>query len=131
MIIGIVEIVFIVVFVICAFLLMALVLLQDEQGEGLGGIFGGGSSTPFGSRSGNVLTRFTSILGAIFLLTSLGLSWINSSNEAGDVAGAAAAARQENSAGAVDWWKTGDASAGDSALPDVSAEAEAVPDAQP
>ncbi|MDR1315359.1 MAG: preprotein translocase subunit SecG [Spirochaetales bacterium] len=102
---GIIEVIFIVIFVICAFLLMALVLLQDEQGEGLGGIFGGGSSTPFGSRSGNVLTKFTSILGAIFLLTSLGLSWINSSTNAGDVAGAAAAARQESSAGAVDWWQ--------------------------
>ncbi|MDR1180270.1 MAG: preprotein translocase subunit SecG [Spirochaetales bacterium] len=100
---GIIEVIFIVIFVICALLLMALVLLQDEQGEGLGGIFGGGSSTPFGSRSGNVLTKFTSILGAIFLLTSLGLSWINSSTNVGDVAGAAAA--QESSAGVVDWWQ--------------------------
>jgi preprotein translocase subunit SecG len=108
MLIGIIEIIFIVVFVICALLLMGLVLIQDEQGEGLGGIFGGGSSTPFGSRSGNVLTKLTSILGAIFLLTSLGISWIKTSDGAGDVVGAAALQRQENSAETTDWWKTGD-----------------------
>jgi preprotein translocase subunit SecG len=110
MVIELIEIVFIVIFVGCALLLMGLVLLQDEQGEGLGGIFGGGSSTPFGSRSGNVLTRLTSILGAIFLLTSLGLSWIKSSNEAGDVLGAAQAQRQESS-DAIDWWRTPEAPA--------------------
>ncbi|MCL1817394.1 MAG: preprotein translocase subunit SecG, partial [Spirochaetaceae bacterium] len=102
--------------VICAFLLMALVLLQDEQGEGLGGIFGGGSSTPFGSRSGNVLTKLTSLLGAIFLLTSLGLSWIKSTNEAGDVLGAAQAQRQESSV-SVDWWRTGEAPSEDELTP--------------
>ncbi|MDR1931421.1 MAG: preprotein translocase subunit SecG [Spirochaetales bacterium] len=112
---GIVEIVFIVIFVICAFLLMGLVLIQDEQGEGLGGIFGGGSSTPFGSRSGNVLTKLTSILGAIFLLTSLGLSWVKSSDEAGDVVGAAQIQRRDTSAGTTDWWTTEEAPAGDEA----------------
>jgi preprotein translocase subunit SecG len=124
MLVGIIEIVFIVIFVICAFLLMGLVLLQDEQGEGLGGIFGGGSSTPFGSRSGNVLTRLTAILGAIFLLTSFGLSWMKSSNEAGDVLGAAQAQRQENSAG-IDWWNTGEASGDDTDAPGASLDADA------
>jgi len=109
MLIGIIEIVFIVIFVICALLVIALVLMQDEQGEGLGGIFGGGSATPFGSRSGNVLTRFTAILGTVFLLTALGLSWMKSGGETGDVLGAAAAARQESAAG-IDWWKTSEAS---------------------
>jgi preprotein translocase subunit SecG len=56
------------------------------------------------------LTKLTSILGAIFLLTSLGLSWIKSSNEAGDVLGAAQAQRQESSAG-TDWWRTSETSA--------------------
>jgi preprotein translocase subunit SecG len=124
MLIGIIEIIFIVVFVICAFLLMGLVLLQDEQGEGLGGIFGGGSSTPFGSRSGNVLTRLTSILGAIFLLTSLGLSWMHNSNETGDVVGAAQVQRQERSA-AADWWTAEETPAADGAVPGAPANADA------
>ena len=117
MFVGIIEIIFIVVFVICAFLLVGLVLLQDEQGEGLGGICGGGSSTPFGSRSGNVLTKLTSVLGAIFLLTSLGISWIKSTNEAGNVLEAAQTQRQESSVG-VDWWKT-ETPSNDAAAPEA------------
>ncbi|MBQ6905176.1 MAG: preprotein translocase subunit SecG, partial [Spirochaetia bacterium] len=71
---GILSIILLVLFVIASLLLILLVLVQDEQGEGLGGIFGGASNTPFGSRSGNVLTRFTSILAAFFLILSLGLA---------------------------------------------------------
>ncbi len=101
----IVSVILLVVFVVSALLLMAVVLIQDEQGEGLGGLFGGGSATPFGSRSGNVLTKLTSILGAIFILTSLGLAWSNRTPESGDVIGAAR--RQETSAEkTLDWWKT-------------------------
>ena len=103
MVFGIVEVVFLIVFVISALLLLAVVLLQDEQGEGIGGIFGGGSSSPFGSRSGNVLTRITAILGAVFILTSFGISWIESTGDSEDVIGAART-RMENSAGVVDWW---------------------------
>lgn len=98
---GFLGVVLIVVFIISAILLIGLVLIQDEQGEGLGGIFGGGSATPFGSRSGNVLTRFTSILGAVFLFCSFGIAWVNRGNQSGNVI--AAAARQ-NSSSAAEWW---------------------------
>jgi len=73
---GIVLIVF---FVIVAVLLILLVLAQNEEGEGLGGIFAGGSGSAFGSRSGNVLTRATTVLGALFLVISLGLALMNRS----------------------------------------------------
>jgi len=100
----IISVILLVVFVISALLLMVLVLIQDEQGEGLGGLFGGGSSTPFGSRSGNVLTKLTSVLGAVFIITSLGLAWSNRTPESGDVIGAAR--RQDSTAEkSVDWWK--------------------------
>lgn len=65
---AILGILVLVIFSISAALLILLVLIQDEQGEGLGGIFGGGSSTSLGSRSGNILTRFTSIIGTIFII---------------------------------------------------------------
>ena len=71
---GIVILVF---FVIVAILLVLLVLAQNEEGDSLGGIFAGGSGTAFGSRSGNVLTRATTILGALFLVISLGLALMN------------------------------------------------------
>jgi preprotein translocase subunit SecG len=58
-------------------LLVLLVLIQNEEGDSLGGIFAGGSGSAFGSRSGNVLTRTTTVLGALFLIISLGLALLN------------------------------------------------------
>ena len=69
---GLISVVLLVILIVSAVLLVLVVLVQDDQGEGLGGIFGGGSTTPFGSRSGNVLTRFTAILAAVFLFCIFG-----------------------------------------------------------
>jgi len=74
---GILSVVLLVFFVIIAVLLILLVLIQNEEGDSLGGIFAGGSSSAFGSRSGNVLTRTTTVLGALFLVISLGLALLN------------------------------------------------------
>ena len=76
---GILSVALLVFFVIVAILLILLVLIQDEEGDGLGGIFAGGSGSAFGSRSGNVLTRTTSILGALFLVISIGLALMHRS----------------------------------------------------
>jgi preprotein translocase subunit SecG len=74
---GILSVVLLVFFVIIAVLLVLLVLIQNEEGDSLGGIFAGGSSSAFGSRSGNVLTRITTVLGSLFLIISLGLALLN------------------------------------------------------
>jgi preprotein translocase subunit SecG len=74
---GILSVVLLVFFVITAVLLILLVLIQNEEGDSLGGIFAGGSGSAFGSRSGNVLTRATSVLGALFLIISLGLALLS------------------------------------------------------
>ena len=74
-ILGIVGTIFLVLFAIASVLMIALVMLQDEQGEGFGGLFGGGgSTTPFGASSGNVLVRATSILGILFIISSLAVA---------------------------------------------------------
>ncbi len=68
-----------ILFGLAALILILLVMIQDDQGEGLGGIFGGGSTTPFGSRSGNVLTRFTGIVSAVFFVVCLVIGLVNRS----------------------------------------------------
>ncbi|HDQ14380.1 MAG TPA: preprotein translocase subunit SecG [Sediminispirochaeta sp.] len=116
---GFFGILLLVIFVIISFLIIVLVMLQDDQGEGLGGIFGGSSSSAFGSRSGNILTKATSVLGALFLLTAFGLAWINRTPESGDVIGAA---QEEMSQENSEWWNepVDDSSAqGDEELPEL------------
>ena len=68
----------IVLHVIVSIFLIAVVLLQRGKGAEIGAVFGGGaSSTVFGSRgAGNFLTKLTSISAVIFMGTSLGLSYI-------------------------------------------------------
>ena len=100
---GAVGVALIVLFSISAGLLIIIVMLQDEQGEGLGGIFGGGSSSAFGSRSGNVLTKFTSILGAIFIITAFSLAWYNRSVDNSDLL-RAAKENVTNSQEDGEWW---------------------------
>ena len=99
---GILGIVLLVFFVIVAVLLILLVLAQNEEGDSLGGIFAGGSGSAFGSRSGNVLTRATSILGALFLVISLGLALVNRS-PAGS--GVETMGRQLAPQTSTNWWQ--------------------------
>jgi preprotein translocase subunit SecG len=105
-------------FIIAAILLILLVLIQNEEGDSLGGIFAGNSSSAFGSRSGNVLTRATTILGAVFLALSLGLALVNRT-PAG--AGVEAAGRQLATDVEHDWWQENGGPVDDQAqdLPDV------------
>jgi preprotein translocase subunit SecG len=80
---AILSTVLLVFFVINAVLLVLLVLIQNDESGGLGGMFGGGANTAFGSRSGNVLTRATTVLGSLFLIISLSLAFINRSSIVG------------------------------------------------
>lgn len=100
---GLIGIVLLVVLILSAVLLVLLVLIQDETGEGVSGIFGGGSSTPFGSRAGNVLTRFTAVLATIFLVCTFALAWLNRTPEGGNVIGKARQ-QQLQATSSQDWW---------------------------
>jgi preprotein translocase subunit SecG len=98
------SIVLLVIFAIAALLMILVIMLQDDQGEGIGGLFGGGSSTAFGSRSGNILTRFTSILAAIFILGAFALAWLNRTAESSDILQRARLEQVQQSEQQSDWW---------------------------
>ncbi len=100
---GLISVILLVLFVIVALLMMLVVLIQDDQGEGIAGMFGGAGTTPMGSRSGNVLTRFTSILGALFLFGAFALAWLNRTPETSNLE-ARARAEQLRRSQATEWW---------------------------
>jgi preprotein translocase subunit SecG len=66
----------VVVHVIACLFLIAVVLLQQGKGQDLASAFGGGGTqTAFGPRgSATVLSRATTILAGVFMVTSLALS---------------------------------------------------------
>jgi preprotein translocase subunit SecG len=96
---GILGIVLLVIFVIVSILLILMVVIQDSDSDSLGGLFAGGSSSAFGSRSTSVVVRFTYILGALFFVTAFTLA-IVSKTSIGNVEAAA----QKSGAAATEWW---------------------------
>ena len=88
---------------ICA-LLLVVVLLQQGKGGDIAAAFGGaGSQTAFGARSGaTFLTRATAVLGALFILGSLGLGMLQKNGAAGSVmSGVSAPAATKSAAPAL------------------------------
>lgn len=68
----------IIIHVICCILLVAIVLLQVGRGRGMMGFLGSGmAETFFGSRTGDVLTKSTTAIATIFMITSLSLAYIS------------------------------------------------------
>ena len=64
-------------FFVIAIALIVLILLQRGRGSDLGAVFGGGSSSVFGSRgSANFLSRITAVLATLFFGIALGLAYI-------------------------------------------------------
>jgi preprotein translocase subunit SecG len=100
---GLVSVILLVLFVIVSLLMMLVILIQDDQGEGIAGMFGGAGTTPMGSRSGNVLTRFTSILGALFLFGAFALAWLNRTPESSNLEARARAERLRQTQ-STEWW---------------------------
>ncbi len=63
-----------VIHVIASILLIAIVLVQGSKSEGLSGFLGGGSTTFFGTSTATVLVKITTVIGIIFMLTSIMLT---------------------------------------------------------
>ena len=107
-----------VVFVIVCILSVLLVLVQEPDNSGMGGLLGGGNSAAFGAHSANVLTKMTVVLVVLFFLVTFGIakflpSKTSSSNvdlkavaeEAGKLESSEAAAPVTN----TEWWKDAEA----------------------
>ena len=70
----------IILHVICTLFLILVILLQTGKGAAMGSGLGGGSSqTMFGSSgAGNFLTKMTTAIGTLFMITSLTLAIMSS-----------------------------------------------------
>lgn len=67
-----------VIHVLACLFLIVIVLLQTGKGAEIGAVFGGSSSTVFGSSgAGNFLTRLTTGIAVLFMCTSLGLTYFS------------------------------------------------------
>jgi preprotein translocase subunit SecG len=76
----------------CIFLILV-VLLQTGKGAEMGAVFGGSSSTVFGSSgAGTFLTRLTTATAIVFMLTSLSLTYFSARRNAATVFDSAPAA---------------------------------------
>jgi preprotein translocase subunit SecG len=68
----------IIVHVVVSAVLILVILLQAGKGGGLGGAFGGSTQAVFGGRGAQTfLGKVTSAAAAIFMLTSLSLSYLS------------------------------------------------------
>jgi preprotein translocase subunit SecG len=69
-----------IIHIVVCFLLIVIVLLQTGKGADIGAAFGGGSSqTLFGSTGpGGFLTKITTVVAIVFMVTSIGLAYFSS-----------------------------------------------------
>ncbi|MDC7221258.1 MAG: preprotein translocase subunit SecG [Spirochaetales bacterium] len=115
---GVLGVILFVLYVIDAVLLALLVLIQDEQGDSLGGIFGGGSNTAFGASSSSVLVKLTRVLGILFLVLSLTVAFFLKTSNKDSIIGESRILNESAAAG--DWWE------GDAVVPEAEKGSELV-----
>lgn len=74
---GILSGILMVLFVIVSLLLIFIVAIQDEESNGLGGIFADAGNQAWGSRVGSVVNRTTAVLGGAFIVLALLVAVLN------------------------------------------------------
>ena len=97
------NVILLILFVVTCLLIVFLVLLQNEEGDSIGGLFAGGSNSAFGSKSGNVLTKSTYILVTIFFVSSFLLAVLNKTSY-GSVQGVQEEGQKIQNEGATPWY---------------------------
>jgi preprotein translocase subunit SecG len=80
-----------IIHIIVCFALIFIVLLQHGKGAGIGAAFGGSSQTVFGSTgAAPFLAKLTAAAAILFMVTSLGLTFLGQQKEASVMRGAGA-----------------------------------------
>jgi len=74
---GVLTSVLTVIFTILCILLIIVILLQADKSGGMG-ILGGAGQSTFGSSTADIITKITTVMVALFMLGSLGLSILES-----------------------------------------------------
>ena len=75
--------------------LVVIILLQQGKGADVGAVFGGSSSTVFGSSgAGNAMTRATWALATVFFATSIFLAYASTQRATGSIFSGSAAQRR-------------------------------------
>lgn len=95
---GVVKTILLVAFVIVCVLAILLVLVQNDESNGMGSAFGGGNSAAFGARSGSVLKKTTGVLVVLFFAISFGLGLAGKASGKEDLSATAAELQGESSA---------------------------------
>lgn len=96
------SIALLVLFVIICAIIIFLILLQNEEGDSLGGLFAGGSNSAFGSKSANVLAKATYVVVGLFFVTAFLLAFLNKSTYD---KGLSEEAKLKQSEKSTEWWK--------------------------
>ncbi len=73
-----------VAFVIICILLVLLVLAQEPENSGMGGLLGGGNSMAFGAHSASVLTKLTVVFVVLFFVATFGIAKVFSNKTTSD-----------------------------------------------
>src|SRR5689334_23345776 len=75
------------IYVLACLLLLLVILMQQGRGGDIASAFGGGGSqTAFGARQGaTVLSKATSVLGAMFIIGALALGILRQTSTGGSV----------------------------------------------
>ena len=95
---GVVKTILLVAFVVVCVLAILLVLVQNDESNGMGSAFGGGSSAAFGARSGSVLKKTTGVLVVLFVVITFGLGFVNKASGKDDLSATAAEVQGESKA---------------------------------
>ncbi len=87
------TIIVVIVHVVVCLALICIVLLQHGKGAGIGAAFGGSSQTVFGSTgAAPFLAKLTAVAAILFMVTSLGLTFLGQKKGTSVMQGAATSA---------------------------------------